>query len=177
MAWQELDPACALMVSLPLGLGALYPMAMANRHWQGAENAARGARAEESVGRILAHLPEGWWVEYGLVVAGFGGDLDVIAVSPSGKAFVVDVKSHRGEVSFESGQLLRRRGRHREAFERDFLSALLRQARALEMAQHLHTVAPVLCFTDASLRLPKAKVRGVWVVRSRDLLDFLRSHG
>jgi hypothetical protein len=79
-----------------------------------ARQAERGAIAEEKTGAFLEGLPEGNFIIHDFNTG--RGNIDHILVGPKG-IFTLEVKSHRGNVTFEYGTLLR----DGNAFEKDFL--------------------------------------------------------
>ena len=78
-----------LLVSAVLGLYA--------RHWARlAGRAGVGARSEADVRRALAALePEGWRLRHSL--AWHRGDIDHVAIAPTGVAFAIETKTRRYE--------------------------------------------------------------------------------
>ena len=106
-----LSAAGAILV-LALGLG-LYA-----RHWLSlAERSRVGARSEDEVRRVLAPLQaEGWRLRHSLPWRG-RGDIDWLAIAPTGVAFVVETKTrtyddrHLARVREQAAWLSRRRRR------------------------------------------------------------------
>lgn len=79
-----------------------------------AKQAERGAIAEEKTGSIIEGLPEGNFIVHDFNTG--RGNIDHILVGPKG-VFTLEVKSHRGTVTFDNGSLLR----DGQSFEKDFL--------------------------------------------------------
>src|SRR5574341_1370074 len=79
-----------------------------------AKQAERGAIAEEKTGAIIEGLPEGNFIIHDFDTG--RGNTDHILVGPKG-IFTLEVKSHRGTVTFDNGTLLR----NEKAVEKDFL--------------------------------------------------------
>jgi hypothetical protein len=105
-----------LLTAFGLGLYARYWLALAAR-------SRVGARSEDDVRRALASLEaEGWRLRHSLPWRG-GGDIDSVAVSPSGIAVAVETKTrtydgrHLARVRKQVAWLSRRRRRwaHRGA--------------------------------------------------------------
>ncbi|MBD1913268.1 MULTISPECIES: nuclease-related domain-containing protein [unclassified Leptolyngbya] len=70
--------------------------------WKRAQHAEQGAEGEEAIAQTLLPLAqEGWQFEYGLMLGKGLGDADIIGLSPKGKGFVIDVKSHGGEIEVQ----------------------------------------------------------------------------
>jgi Nuclease-related domain len=88
------------------------------RHWLGLAGRSRvGARSEAEVRRVLSALEaEGWRVRHSLRWRG-AGDVDSVAIAPTGVAFVVEAKTrayderHLGRVREQAAWLWRRRRR------------------------------------------------------------------
>ncbi|MEN9205515.1 MAG: nuclease-related domain-containing protein [Thermostichales cyanobacterium BF4_bins_65] len=162
---------------------ALWLTRRAAHHWKWAGYAAQGARGEEEVARELAPLEEqGWQLEYGLSLGYPLGDADIICISPRGKAYVIDVKSHRGEVIAKEDdrkhkRLHRRLGDKTFPFEKDFLEKMLQQASAVQKQKHLNLVTPILAFSQAKVSLPAPTVGQVYVVEKSSLVALLKSLG
>jgi hypothetical protein len=82
-----------LLLLMALGLG-LY-----TRHWLSLASRSRvGAQSETEVRRVLAGLEaEGWRVRHGLRWRG-PGDVDSVAIAPTGIAFAIETKTRRYEL-------------------------------------------------------------------------------
>lgn len=101
-----------LMLVLALGLG-LYA-----RHWLSlARRSGVGARSEDEVRRRLTELEgEGWRLRHSLPWRG-RGDIDSLAIAPSGFAFAIETKTrsyddrHLARVREQAAWLSRRRRR------------------------------------------------------------------
>lgn len=146
--------------------------------WQSANRADQGARAEENIADILDELAaEGWTFEYGLRLEDGLGDADVVCLSPHNKAYVIDVKSHRGTVIFQDHRLCRRMGRTIHAFKKDFLQIVMRQALQVREKKNLGFVTPLLVFTRAQMAVSHKKIRGVYVVGQSELIHKLKTLG
>jgi hypothetical protein len=99
---------CLLVVAAALGLRA--------RHWLSLARRSRvGARSEDAVQRALAPLgAEGWRLRHSLPWQG-GGDIDSVAVSPTGIAVAIETKTrtydgrHLARVRKQVAWLSRRR--------------------------------------------------------------------
>lgn len=148
------------------------------RLWKMANRADQGAKGEEVIGKELSILErEGWKFEYGTRLGNRLGDADIVCLSPRKKAYVIDVKSHRGEVTADGQMLSRRMGRTNYSFEKDFISQAMKQALQVRKQQELDFVTPILAFSNARISLPKSKLRNVYVVERSQLIPLLRSLG
>ncbi|HLO86453.1 MAG TPA: nuclease-related domain-containing protein [Nostocaceae cyanobacterium] len=143
-----------------------------------ANQATQGAIGEEKVAEILKTLEKkGWKIEYNIRLKNWG-DADVFLSSPQGNYFVIDTKSHKGGVFFDGLVLKRRFGKkvHEFSDKKDLLNAVLGQAAALKEMKGLKFVQPIICFTQANLEEinQNQKIRGVYVVSAKNLVQFLQ---
>jgi hypothetical protein len=105
-------PLAALLLLTAVGLG-FYA-----RHWLSLARRSRvGARSEDEVRRTLAALQgEGWRLRHSLPWQG-GGDIDSVAISPTGIAVAIETKTrtydrrHLARVREQAAWLSRRRRR------------------------------------------------------------------
>jgi hypothetical protein len=169
------------VVSLPswLYLGCLVPAGFsyfrAQKLWSKANRADQGAAGEEAIAAVLTPLQsEGWQIEYGVRDRSVG-DVDVFLLSPQGRAYTIDVKSHRGEVRSDGKQLYRQYGRSQYPFEKDFLQQATRQAVAMKKLKGLTFVTAIVAFSQAKVQVRENPVAKVYVVGKQDLLKCLRS--
>ena len=122
------------------------------------KDAERGAIAEETVGAILDHLPEGNFVIHDFDSG--KGNIDHILICPKG-IFTLETKSHPGKVSFDGEKLLRN-GR---PFEKDFLKQAWAQCylvREILAKWGITTplAEPVILFTKAFIEV-RGKAKGI----------------
>ncbi len=118
---------------------------------------------------------DGWKIEFGLPLGNQLGDADILCISPHNQAFVIDVKSHKGEVLLKGDQLVRKLGTKIYPFEKDFLSQAMNQAFQVKQQKSLDFVTLVIAFSNASVSIPHPKIRGVFVVQKNQLIHRLRS--
>ncbi|MEE3719341.1 nuclease-related domain-containing protein [Tumidithrix elongata RA019] len=164
-------PILFILVALGLAFNGVYL-------WQQADRADRGAKGEEDVAKEMEPLErESWQIEYGMLLAGRLGDADILCISPQSRAYVVDVKSHRGEVIMDGNQLSRRMGKATYKFEKDFLECSMKQALQVKKQKGLNFVTPIVVFSDAKVSVTAGKHRGVHVVEKLRLVSLLRSLG
>jgi hypothetical protein len=146
--------------------------------WKQANRASQGAKGEEDTGKQLIELKkEGWDIEYGMPLGSGLGDADIVCVSPQGKAFVVDVKSHRGQVVTDGKALYRRTRRNKYPFEKNFLRQSMKQALQVKQQKGWSFVTPIVAFSAARVSVPSGKVAGVYVVGGKRLVGLLRGLG
>ena len=145
--------------------------------WRRANHADQGAQGEETVAKAIADLPAaGWTIEYGLRLGKGLGDADIVCLSPRNRAYVIDVKSHRGYVITDGQKLYRLMGNQKYAFEKDFLKQVMKQAFQVKQQKQLKFVTPILAFSNAKVTL-KGKIQGVYVVEKSRLSSLLNKLG
>lgn len=150
---------------------------VANGAWRQANRADQGAKAEETIGHDLKSLQRsGWQIDYGRRLP-LVGDIDIICRSPQGQVFAIDVKSHRGTVVYNRGQLRRQVGNSQYPFEKDFLGQVTRQAVQLKEADAYSYVTPVLVFSRAKVNVSGGQAGNVYVVARQDLRSLLLDLG
>jgi hypothetical protein len=151
-------------VWLPLAIG--FPLALAglwalNHYFLGwmdfvhrrEQQVVRGAEAEETVGAILNRLPGDCQVFHDVPAA--RGNIDHLLFRNDGAIFVIETKSHRGDVTVEHCELQRD---HR-SFEKDFIHQTLDNAAWVRksIADHLgfepRWVHGAIVFTKAHVPL------------------------
>lgn len=146
--------------------------------WKRANNADQGAVGEEDVSGELSQLEcEGWKIEYGMRLGKGLGDADIVCISPQGKAYVIDVKSHKGEVMVDGEQLQRHMGKTSYPFEKDFISQTMKQALQVGNQKSLKFVTPIIAFSEAKVSVPSNRLRKVYIVEKSRLVSFLKSLG
>jgi hypothetical protein len=146
--------------------------------WKRANNADQGAVGEEEVSRELSQLEcEGWKIEYGMRLGNGLGDADIVCISPQGKAYVIDVKSHKGEVMVDGEQLQRHMGKTIYPFEKDFIGQTMKQALQVGKQKSLKFVTPIIAFSEAKVSVPSNRLRKVYIVEKSRLVSLLKSLG
>ncbi|PZU96347.1 MAG: nuclease [Pseudanabaena sp.] len=146
--------------------------------WKRADRADQGAKGEEDISKELAQLEnDGWEIEYGMRLGNRLGDADIVCISPQGKAYVIDVKSHKGEVIVEGEKLNRRMGKANYPFEKDFIKQVMKQALEVKKQKSLKFVTPILAFSEAKVFVPSNKLRNVYVVEKSSLISLLKTLG
>jgi Nuclease-related domain len=146
--------------------------------WKRAGNAYQGAKGEEETAQEMVQLErEGWQIEYGMRLGNRLGDADIVCISPQNKSYIIDVKSHRGEVTTDGKQLYRRMGKSTYPFKKDFLNVAMKQALQVKKQQDLSFVTPIVAFSDAKVLVPNGKIQKVYIVEKSRLVSLLRSLG
>ncbi|WP_413175902.1 nuclease-related domain-containing protein [Anabaena azotica] len=144
--------------------------------WKRANHADQGAKGEEDIAQLMTQLKHaGWQIEYGMRLGNGLGDADIICISPKGKAYVIDVKSHRGEVTTDGTQLYKQMGKSTYAFEKNFLQQAMKQALQVKKQKTLNFVTPIVAFSNAQVSLPAEKLQNVYVVGKEKLIPLLKS--
>ncbi|MEM6453414.1 MAG: nuclease-related domain-containing protein [Cyanobacteria bacterium P01_D01_bin.105] len=167
-------PLIVYVVSLVAGIGCLLNGLY---WWRRAAHADQGAQGEEDVAKAIASLRTGGWtIEYGLRLGKGLGDADIVCLSPQNRAYVIDVKSHRGTVVAEEQKLYRLMGAQKYPFEKDFLKQVMKQAFQVKQQKQLKFVTPILAFSNAKVTL-KGKIQGVYVVEKSRLSYLLNKLG
>jgi hypothetical protein len=135
----------------------------------------RGAEGERKTAAHLAGLEEaGFIVRHDRRVPGYGGNVDHIAVGPTG-VWVVETKSYRGGVEV-FGDRLEVNGQPRDRI----VDQVYKEAVSVQIALGDRltmvgvTVTPVLCLHRAKLGWFDKSVRGVRIVDGRGLAKLLR---
>lgn len=131
--------------------------------------AERGARAEEAIVDVLGNL-EGQHDVFHDVDTGHG-DIDHIVLSRDHGVFVVETKSHFGEVTVRNGALLI----DGQPPEKDFIAQVLRNTMWLKQRIKETTgldpwIQPVIVFTRAFVREWKP-VRGILLRNQKYLVE------
>lgn len=148
------------------------------------EGFLKGARGEETVGRILAFLPSDYRVFHGLSPAGAGAwgasprqDFDHVVVGPTG-IHLIETKSWRGRMTVEAGRLLcdgKPPDRAPMAQVRD-AAHLLAATLATVMGRQLE-IQPVICSALNTVVGGRTTLDGVIVCNAREVTMILREPG
>ena len=152
------------------------------RHWQSAQRStqatvARPIQGETALAKSLAPLQQqGWTLEYN-VPHRTVGPIALLATSPKGHLFTIEVKPHRGKVSNgEDGRsLVRMYDRSPRPFEADFIAQAKQQAQTLQKERKAAKATPLILFSEALLDLSQNPVQGVHVVSAPKLRSTLLS--
>lgn len=159
-------------------LEALELVAKGIEAWKQANLADQGAKGEEDVAQeILKLVREGWQVDFNIALGNKLGDADIVCISPQNKAYVLDVKSHSGEIVTENGSLYKRIGKTIYPFEKNLLQETMNQAYQVKNQKDLGFVTPILVFSDAKVSIPVNKLKGVYIVEKMGLVPLLKSLG
>lgn len=157
----------AFGVALLFGLTAIE-IPQTTRAWQ------RGAEGERRTARHLAGLGEaGFVVLHDRRVPGYGGNLDHVAIGPSG-VWAIETKRLSGKVVIDGSHLSIGGGRQDKIVDQVFREAAAVQIALRDQLDPLGmTVVPVICLHDAELPWFKKTVRGVRLASGRQLVRLL----
>ncbi len=159
-----------------LAVGAIFVIGIkllekkANVTIKRTKQAERGAVAEEKAGAILDGLPEGNFVVHDFDTG--RGNIDHILVGPKG-IFTLEVKSHRGTVTFDNGSLLR----DGKPFEKDFVKQAWAECFAVreilaEWEIKEPVAEPLIVFSNAFVKV-RGKANGASVINLKFLPSYL----
>lgn len=165
------------LVVIPASVGIIFLMvgieravAKKDKHYRKRERQAeRGALAEEKVGAVLESL-KGPYAVFHDVETEYG-DIDHVVVSKDHGIFVIETKSHSGNVTVENGKLLV----NGKPPEKDFLAQVLRNTMWLQKRIREKTgvdlyIQPILVFSRALVREWKP-VRSVLIRNQKYLIE------
>ncbi|MEL7035320.1 MAG: nuclease-related domain-containing protein [Cyanobacteria bacterium J06592_8] len=157
---------------------ASYGFWQKGEYWmRRSEQALMGAKAEQEVAVILNALSSKssnhWQIEYNFPLKRWG-DADVVLCSSEKNWYVVDVKSHKGKMINQDNRLKRVKGRRIYDFsEGDLLSKVRGQAADVARLKQVRWVTPILCFTQAQVKIPRNQIDDVYIVEKTDLIRIL----
>ena len=134
-----------------------------------------GARSEEKIGEILAELSEDFLVLHDIESP--YGNIDHIVISKRNGIFLIETKSHGGQVTVEEGNLLVN-GR---SPEKDFITQVVNNTYWLkqeisELIGPTPWITPILVFTNAFVVAPKP-IKNVKVINKKYLINTLNKLG
>ena len=152
-----------------LMLSALIEMPQTTDAWR------VGAEGERRTARDLDGLADaGFVVLHDRKVAGYGGNLDHIAIGPSG-VWAIETKSLAGKVEIHGDSLTIGRRRQDKIIDQVYREATALQIAMGERLTRLGvTVTPVVCLHRAELPWFNKTVRGVRLASGRQLARLLR---
>ncbi len=135
-----------------------------------------GAEGERRTAKYLDGLAEaGFVVLHDRKVPGYGGNLDHVAIGPTG-VWAIETKNVAGRAEID-GDSLRIRGYRQDKM----VDQVYREAAAIQVAlresleHHRLTVTPVICLHRAELPWFNKTVRGVRLASGRQLVRLLRA--
>jgi hypothetical protein len=143
----------------------------AERLFKAEKRAVRGARGEETVGRILDSLGSNFFVLHDIECS--YGNVDHVVLSQSNGVFLIETKAHGGRVEVLNDRLLI----NGKPTEKDFIAQATRNVYWLKekfnAAYGLNVwITPVIVFTNAFVPPTKA-VKGVFITNKKYLTSVL----
>lgn len=153
------------------GIAIVLILFLLAAHWlKRAGHAEKGAQGEELLLKFLRDLYDnkGWRVEFNVRIPGLNGDIDHVAVSPSGLVVAIDMKNHNISQYFSAFDDIRLNR---------LTGAVARQAIALRNVRNIKQwVEGVLCFTENNHYLHGEKWhkhRQVYVTSAENIRELL----
>jgi len=128
----------------------------------------QGLIAEDQVFNWLEMLPPDWSIERRIEID--YADIDLFVTTPQGISVAIEVKSHTGCIKLKDNKLIRI---GKFELEGDFIDTLKKRASKLALKRGLPSIACVIVFTNAELKVPHACVDGVFVRNLVELIPFL----
>lgn len=135
------------------------------------KRASRGAKAEEKIGDLLNQLPDDYAVFHDIESP--YGNIDHVVINKRKALFLLETKSHRGEVTY-NGTALLIDGR---PAEKDFISQSLKNTywlrdKVKEQIGLTLFVKPIIVFTNAFVKVPQA-IKGISIINKKYLIKTL----
>ncbi len=133
--------------------------------------AAKGARAEEKIGDILRQLPEGYYIYHDIVSP--HGNIDHVVLNNESQIFLIETKSHNGEVTYDGTSPLI----NHKIPEKDFIRQILNNTYWLcdEIKRQTDAnvfIKPVIVFTNAFVKIPDS-VKNISIINKKFLSKVL----
>lgn len=136
--------------------------------------ASKGAIGEEKVGYILRELPEGYSVYHDIVSP--YGNIDHVVLNDKDQIFLIETKSHHGEVIYNGANLLV----NFKMPEKDFIGQTLNNTYWLRDEVKKWTdasvfIKPVIVFTNAFVKIPNP-IKNISIINKKYLNKVLTDH-
>lgn len=129
--------------------------------------ASKGAKGEEKVGDLLRQLPEGYSIFHDIVSP--YGNIDHVVLNDKDQIFLIETKSHHGEVIYNGTNLLI----NFKMPEKDLIGQTLKNTYWLRDEAKKWTdtsvfIKPVIVFTNAFVKIPNP-VKNISIVNKKYL--------
>lgn len=154
-------------ILLPFLIGCLIFRKQVNSMFQTVKNFAQGKQGEDEIEKILQTLPDDVTILYDVNLPGMHENIDFIMLTPT-NIFTIEVKSHKGNITYENGELKK----NGYSVEKNFLSQAKREALALHdfLLQNIQQgiwIKPVLVFSSdhATVRFGMKPIDDVIVIQ------------
>ncbi|MGE5892438.1 MAG: nuclease-related domain-containing protein [bacterium] len=133
--------------------------------------AAKGAKAEEKIGDRLRELSNEYAVFHDIESP--YGNVDHLVIDKQNNVFLVETKSHSGEVTYDGSMLLI----NKKPVEKDFIAQIFKntfwiRAEIKKQASLDVFVKPVLVFTNAVVKIP-GTVKNISIINKKYLMKIL----
>jgi hypothetical protein len=133
--------------------------------------ASKGAKGEEKVGDILKQLPDDYAVFHDIESP--HGNIDHVVLNKKNNVFLLETKSHHGEVLHNGKNLLI----NFKLPEKDFIGQILKNTFWLrdEISKEIGAnvfIKPILVFTNAFVKIPDP-VKNVSIINKKYLVETL----
>ncbi len=167
-----MNPIWGGVAALSVGLALMIAIDRLNL----ADSWRIGAEGERKTASYLAGLEQaGFIVRHDRRVPGYGGNVDHIAIGPTG-VWVIETKSYRGRVEVYGDRLEVNDQQRDRIVDQVYKEAVAVQiALGDRLTQLGVTVIPVLCLHRAKLGWTEKSVKGVRIVDGRGLAKLVRS--
>lgn len=132
----------------------------------------RGNKGEKEVRKLLAELPDGYLVFADVEIGANKGNIDFVVLAPSG-LFLLEVKSHSGNVDYDGYALTLRGKRFRDKnFFRQVHGQIWALKRYLERVGPVPYIRAAIVFSSpyASLRFGYHPIEGIYIIQKDFLL-------
>src|SRR5262249_24027647 len=144
----------------------------AGQHMQAAARFEQGQTGEDELAEELEKLSPRWRVKRNVIIEHLGG-IDFFVVSPSGKPFVLDAKSHEGTIVTIGQAIYRLYKGSYVPLENDLVVQAMRQAIAAKELFGLPYVTAVVVFTRAQVQIYPPKIRQAHILSKSNVVAFL----
>lgn len=137
--------------------------------------ASKGANAEEEIGDLLKHLPDEFVVFHD--IESRYGNIDHVVLNKSKDVFLLETKSHHGEVAYNGTNLLI----NSKPTEKDFISQALKNTYWLKEEIRKQSdlnifIKPIIVFTNAFVKVP-VPIKNVSIINKKYLIKELTAKG
>jgi hypothetical protein len=137
--------------------------------------ASKGANAEEKIGDLLKQLPAEFAVFHDIESP--NGNIDHVVLNKSKDIFLLETKSHHGEVTYDGTNLLI----NSKQTEKNFISQALNNTYWLKEEIRKQTdlnifIKPIIVFTNAFVKVPKP-IKNISIINKKYLIKELTAKG
>lgn len=137
---------------------------------------AKGIRGEQNIHNILESLPDNFIIWQNYKKEEWPTDIDFVVIGPSG-LFTIEVKSHNGEITMGTGELLR----NGKPFEKDILYQVKSESRLLIdylRSKNIYSpeIQPMVVFSNkyVSIHFGIKPINGIFIIGAAWLLQLIQ---